>query len=578
MKHVLPFLKPYLALIVLALCLLIVQANCDLALPDYLSRIVDGVISSGGEAGSELVSVGLMMLLLTLIGGGSAILVNLLAAKTAAGAARDLRNAVFKKVSSFSSQEFDTFSASSLITRTTNDVNHIQMMVMALIRMVFFAPIMGIGGIIRAIGKSSSMWWILALAVTIIVSVTISVFMLVHPKIKLMQKLMDRLNLVSRELLTGMMVIRAFGRQDLESERYDSANQKLAANMLFVNRTLVTQMPLMMLIMNIFSILIVWIGAGRVNVGKLQVGDMMAFMQYAIHIFFSFLMMSIIFIMLPRAAVSADRIGEVLAAKEYIRDPENPKTLALNAPPSVEFRSVSFRYPGAEEDVLRDISFTAESGKTTAIIGATGSGKSTMAALAVRFYDVSGGAVLVGGVDVRELRQSELRSIIGLVQQKTVLFSGNVESNLRYAAPDADLAALAASIHTAQADELIEAGHGGFSAPISQGGGNLSGGQKQRMAIARALIKKPPIFIFDDSFSALDFKTDAALRQALKSETSASALIIISQRVATIMGADQIIVLDEGRIAGIGTHRSLMTECQAYREIAESQLDQEELR
>jgi len=592
MRILLRYLKPYWAWLALAVGLLFLQANCDLALPDYMSRIVNVGILRGGVEGPAaaqaadpaavqmryLAKVGGAMLGVTLLGAVATILVGLISAKLGAGFARDLRAAVFSKVEGFSSQELDRFSTASLITRTTNDVMQLQMLVTMGLRMVAYAPIIGIGGIIRAVGKDSSMWWIIALAVGVLVVLVSIVFNLAMPKFKIMQKLVDRLNLVSRERLTGIMVIRAFGRQEREQGRFDEANRDLAANLLFVNRVMVLLMPVMTLIMSGVSLLITWVGASQIAASSLQVGDMMAFMQYAIQIVFSFLMMSFIFIMLPRAAVSAERVAEVLAAKPSITDPERARSFGAGFAGTVEFRNVSFRYPGAEEDVLRDVSFTAMPGRTTAIIGATGSGKSSVVNLVPRLYDTTAGSVLVGGIDVREVAQAELRDKVGFVPQKAVLFSGTIEDNLRYADEGAPPEAIDAALSISQAAEFVETTPEGKAAPISQGGSNVSGGQRQRLAIARALVKRPPIYIFDDSFSALDLKTDGALRRALKEETADATVIMVTQRVATIKGADQIVVLDEGRVVGTGRHAELMETCEAYREIATSQLTAEELR
>lgn len=592
MKVIVRYLTPYWFWLLIAVGFLFLQANCDLALPDYMSKIVDvgilrgGVessavqeaVSTGNAVGIQLrymVNVGGMMLLLTLIGAVATVVVGFISSQVGAGLARDLRAAVFSKVQEFSSREFDRFSTASLITRTVNDVMQIQMLIMMGIRMIIYAPIIGVGGVIRAIGKSTSMWWIIALAVGILIALVTLIFSLAVPKFKLMQRLVDKLNLVSRERLTGMMVIRAFGTQEWEEQRFDQVNRDLSQNLLFVNRVMILMMPLMTLIMSGISLLITWVGAGQIAASTLRVGDMMAFMQYAIQIVFSFLMMSFMFIALPRAAVSAERIAEVLNMKASIKDPVSPKILDKNFPAKVEFRDVCFRYPGAEEDVLKNISFTALPGQTTAIIGSTGSGKTSAVNLIPRLYDVSSGTVLVGGVDVRELTQQELRDKIGYVSQKARLFSGTVESNLLYADEKAPPETIEWALTVSQSKEFVEAMSEGAS--ISQGGGNLSGGQRLRLSIARALVKKAPIYIFDDSFSALDLKTDAALRRALRTETQGAAVILVTQRVATIKGADQIIVLDEGRVVGIGNHKKLMESCLTYREIASSQLSEEEL-
>jgi ATP-binding cassette subfamily B multidrug efflux pump len=518
-----------------------------------------------------IVKTGLLMLLLSLLSGACTVGVGYLSAKTAAGVSRNLRKFIFNKVENFSNAEFDKFSTASLITRSTNDVTQIQMFIIMMVRMVIYAPIMGVGGVIRAIGKSSSMWWIIALAVIVLLGMITTIFAVSLPKFKRIQSLIDRLNLVTRENLSGMMVIRAFNKQEFE------ANRDLTETNLFVNRIMVVMMPFMMLVMNGLSILIIWVGAHQVAQSSMQVGDMMAFMQYAMQIVFSFLMMSIMFIILPRASVSADRIADVLEVEPAIRDPQEPEHFDAHSKGFIEFRNVSFRYPGAEEDVLHDISLVARPGQTTAVIGATGSGKTTLVNLIPRFYDVTAGSVHVDNIDIRQVTQHDLRDKIGYVPQKSTLFSGTIESNLRYADETASDEALAEAANIAQATEFISVKPEGMEAEIAQGGMNVSGGQKQRLSIARALVKKAPIYIFDDSFSALDFRTDAALRRALKEKTAASTLLIVTQRVSTIKNAEQIIVLDDGRIVGAGTHHELMENCETYREIALSQLSKEEL-
>ena len=524
-----------------------------------------------------ILRVGGLMLLLTLLSVVCTVAVSYLSARIAAGTARDMRRGVFQKVESFSSAEFDKFSTASLITRTTNDITQIQMVIVMMVRMIFFAPIMGVGGIIRAMGKDSSMWWIIALAVVVLVSLVITVFSIALPKFKLIQKLIDRLNLVARENLSGILVIRAFNMQPFEEQRFDRANVDLTAVSLFINRVMVVMMPLMMFIMNGLSLLIIWVGAHQVAQANMQVGDMMAFMQYAMQIVFSFLMLSFMFIILPRASVSADRIADVLETAPSIVDPQTPKEFPAPFKGTVEFRDVSFRYPGADANVLCGISFTAQPGQTTAFIGSTGSGKSTIVNLIPRFYDVTEGAILVDGVDIREVTQHTLRDKIGYVPQKSTLFSGTIESNLRYADPGASPEQLKLATQIAQADEFITSSPEGLAAEVAQAGANLSGGQKQRLSIARAMVKQPPIYIYDDSFSALDFKTDAALRRALKEYSASSTLLIVTQRVSTIKNADQIIVLDEGEVVGKGSHPELMETCPTYKEIALSQLSLEEL-
>jgi ATP-binding cassette subfamily B multidrug efflux pump len=524
-----------------------------------------------------ILNTGIMMLLLTLLSVVCTIIVGYLAARTAAGMGRDLRRYVFERVESFSATEFDKFSTASLITRTTNDVTQIQMVTFMIIRMVFYAPIIGIGGVIRAIGKSSSMWWLIALAVIVLLGIILVVFSIALPRFKSIQGLIDRLNLVTRENLSGMMVIRAFNMQPFEEQRFDGANKNLTKTMLFINRVMVVMMPLMMFIMNGLSLLIIWVGGHQVAASNMQVGDMMAFMQYAMQIMFSFLMLSMMFIILPRASVSGDRIADVLDTHPVIKDPEDPKHFPVPFKGTVEFRNVVFRYPGAEEDVLHNISFTAQPRQTTAFIGTTGSGKSTIVSLIPRFHEVSGGSILIDGVDIREVTQYDLRDRIGYVPQKSSLFSGTIESNLRYADENASDEALKSATDIAQATEFINAKPEGLQSEIAQGGGNVSGGQKQRLAIARALVKKPPIYIFDDSFSSLDFKTDAALRKALKAKTGDATVFIVTQRISTVKNAEQIVVLDEGKVVGKGNHKELMKSCEVYRGIALSQLSKEEL-
>jgi ATP-binding cassette subfamily B multidrug efflux pump len=524
-----------------------------------------------------IIHTGILMLLVTLLSGACTIAVGYLSARTAAGFSRDVRRRVFRQVESFSSAEFDKFSTASLITRSTNDITQIQMVVLMTMRMVVYAPIIGVGGVIRAVGKSANMWWIIALAVIVLFGLILTVFTIALPKFQSIQRLIDRLNLVIRENLSGMMVIRAFNMQTFEENRFDKANKDVTGTLLFINRIMVVMMPVMMMVMNGLVLLIIWEGAHQVADAKIQVGDMLAFMQYAIQIVFAFLMLSIMFIILPRAAVSADRIADVLETEPSIHDPKEPKPFPEPFRGTVEFRDVCFRYPGAEEDVLHNISFTARPGQTTAFIGTTGSGKSTIVSLIPRFYEVSDGAVLIDGVDIREVRQSDLRGKIGYVPQKSSLFSGTIETNLLYADENAGEADVRQAVEIAQAAEFIDAKPEGLQAEIAQGGMNVSGGQKQRLAIARALVKQAPIYVFDDSFSSLDFKTDSALRHALKQRVAGCTLFIVTQRISTIMRSEQIIVLDEGKIAGKGTHAELLKTCEVYRGIAEAQLSKEEL-
>ncbi len=524
-----------------------------------------------------ILSTGVLMLLVTLLSGVSTIAVGYLSARTAAGLARDLRRNIFERVESFSSTEFDKFSTASLITRSTNDITQIQMVVLMIMRMVIYAPIIGVGGVIRALAKTTSMWWIIALAVVILLGLILTVFSIALPRFKIIQSLIDRLNLVTRENLSGMMVIRAFNMQIFEEKRFDKANVDLTSVNLFINRVMVVMMPVIMLLMNGLTVLIIWVGAHEVAQSQMQVGDMIAFMQYAIQIVFAFLMLSMMFIMLPRASVSGTRVADVLDTQPLIKDPENPREFPSPFTGMIDFQHVNFRYPGAEADVLHDISFTAKPGQTTAFIGTTGSGKSTIVNLIPRFYEVSSGSITLDGIDVREVTQHDLREKIGYIPQKGNLFSGTIESNLLYADENASQKELKLAMDISQASEFIAERPEGMQSEISQGGTNVSGGQKQRLAIARALVKKAPIYIFDDSFSALDFKTDAALRKALKKHTGGSTLLIVTQRIATIKNAEQIIVLDDGMVVGKGTHPELLKSCEVYQGIALSQLSKEEL-
>ena len=516
--------------------------------------------------------------MLALAAGGMIVsmIVGFLASKVGASTGRDLRGKVFRKVVEFSNGEFDKFSTASLITRSTNDIQQIQMLTVMILRMVLYAPIMGIGGVFKVFHTNVSMSWIIGLAVVLIAMVVMVLFVVAMPKFKILQNLVDRLNLVTREILTGLPVIRAFSTEKHEEERFDQANKDLTKTNLFVNRALTFMMPTMMLIMNAISILIVWVGANGINDGQMQVGDMMAFIQYTMQIIMAFLMICMISIMLPRAAVSATRVDEVLTSTTLINDPKQPKHLK-EGKGMVEFNHVSFRYPGAEEDVLHDISFTAKPGETTAIIGSTGSGKSTMVNLIPRFYDVTEGKITIDGEDIRNVTQHELRDQLGYVPQKGVLFSGTIASNILYGNPDGSEETMMEAAKVAQAAEFIEEKPKCYDSRISQGGGNVSGGQKQRLSIARAIAKDPKIFIFDDSFSALDYKTDVTLRKALKEHTVNSTVIIVAQRISTILHADQIIVLDEGKVAGIGTHKELLKNCDVYYQIAASQLSEKEL-
>lgn len=574
MRRIAKYLKPYLWQIAAVLALVFVQAMTDLQLPDYMSQIVNqGVLA--GDTGAIL-ATGLKMIGITLLGSVCTIASGYLASRVATAYARDLRAAVFDRVEQFSLTEFNKFSTASLITRSTNDVQQVMMVMIIFLRMIVMAPIMAVGGILKAVETNPSMTWIVAAAVACLFVLMGLLFTLGMPKMKIMQKLVDRLNLVTRENLTGMRVIRAFNTEPYEEQRLDKANRDLTKTSLFVNRLMTIMQPMMMLLMNATTVLIIWVGANAVGAGTMQVGDMMAFMQYAMQIMFSFLMVSMIFIMIPRASVSAGRIADVLETVPTITDPKAPKTTP-QANGLVEFRDVTFAYPGAEAPALEHISFTAKPGQTTAIIGSTGSGKSTIVNLLPRFYDVTEGDILIDGVSVKQMSQHALREKIGFVPQKGVLFTGTIRSNIAYGAPGISEEEICKAADIAQATEFISKLPEGLDTPIAQGGTNVSGGQKQRLSIARALAKKPEIYVFDDSFSALDFKTDAALRAALKQNMGQATCLLVAQRISTVVDAEQIIVLEEGKIAGIGTHKELMHTCQVYREIALSQLSEEEL-
>lgn len=520
---------------------------------------------------------GAKMLGLSILMVAAAICAGYFSSKTGAKIGMDLRTRIFGQVLSFSNREMDQFSTASLITRSTNDIQQIQMLIVMLLRMVLYAPILAIGGVLQVMKTNVSMSWIIGLAVIIIAFVVLLLFLVVMPKFKVLQNLVDKLNLVTREILTGLPVIRAFSTEKHEEERFDDANRTLTKTNLFVNRAMTFMMPVMMLVMNGVSVLIVWTGAHGISDGKMQVGDMMAFIQYTMQIVMAFLMISMVSIMLPRASVSAKRINEVLDTVPSIKDKEQAKKFDSNKKGLVEFKDVSFRYPDADTEILSDINFTAKPGETTAIIGSTGSGKSTVVNLLPRFYDVTGGELLIDGVNVKDVSQKDLRNIIGFVPQKGVLFSGTIESNIKYSDDNMSDERMVEAAEIAQATEFIEAKENKYKDEIAQGGNNVSGGQKQRLSIARAIAKDPEIYVFDDSFSALDLKTDAALREELAKRTKNKTVIIVAQRISTILDANQIIVLEEGKVVGKGTHEELMKDNETYRQIALSQLSEEEL-
>ncbi len=534
-------------------------------------------IDTGNLQTKYILTTGAKMIGITILSMVAAISVGFLASRVGASLGRTLRSETFEKVMRFSSKEMTEFSTASLITRSTNDIQQIQQMTVMMLRMVFFAPFMALGGIYKVLNTNTSMTWIIGVAVLGVLVIVGILFSTVMPKFKILQNLVDKLNLVTREVLTGLPVIRAFSTERFEEKRFDGVNKDLTKVNMFVNRMMSCMMPAMMLVMNAISVLIVWVGAKNIDTGAMQVGDMMAFIQYTMQIVMSFLMISMISVMLPRAAVSANRINEVLEKDIVIKDDKNPKSFDKNKKGLVEFKNVSFKYPDADEEILHDINFTAKSGETTAFIGSTGSGKSTLINLIPRFHDVTEGEIKVDGVDIRNVSLHDLREIIGYVPQKGILFSGTIDSNLRYGKKDASEEEIKKAAEIAQSIDFINEKEDKFNSEISQGGSNVSGGQKQRLSIARAIAKDPEIFIFDDSFSALDFKTDAKLRKALKTETKDSTVLIVAQRISTIIDADQIVVLDEGRIVGIGTHKELLKNCEIYKEIALSQLSKEEL-
>lgn len=574
MKEMLKYYKPYIPIILLIIAALFGQAMCELALPGYMSDIINfGIIKSDM---SYIYRTGVIMLLVALAVVVCTGLAGLFSARVAAKSSRDIRSALFRRVTAFSAAELERFSTASLITRSTNDVQMVQQSTVMILRLACFAPIMGIGAVIKALRTSVPLSWTIALAVLAILLIMALAFFLVMPKFKVLQSKLDRINLIMGERLSGLLVVRAFTMEPYEEDRFDEANLELKKINIFVNRAMSFLMPALMLVMNLSSILIVWVGSKLIDAQNLLVGDMLAFMQYAMQIIISFLFITMMFIMIPRAVVSGQRIGAVLKVEPSINDA--PDCVEADSPAGkIEFRDVSFAYPDAEEKTLSHISFTANPGETTAIIGGTGSGKSSLISLIPRFYDVTEGEILLDGTDIRRISQKSLRQAIGYVPQKGMLFSGTIASNLRYAKEDASSAEMRDAAEIAQAMDFIREKPEGFEEPVAQGGTTVSGGQKQRLSIARALLKNPKIYLFDDSFSALDFKTDAALRKALKEKVGNSTFIIVAQRINTIMDADKIIVLDEGQIAGIGTHSQLLKECGVYREIASSQLSEEEL-
>ena len=606
MKTISRYYKKYIPFILLIIGVLFGQAMCELALPGYMSDIInEGIIMQDMDT---IYRLGIIMIAVTLGSGICAIAGSFLASRTAAKSARDIRSALFRKVTSFSDAEMDQFSTASLITRSTNDVQMIQQASVMILRMAFYAPIMGVGALIKALNTNVSLTWTIGLAVAVIFMIMLMAFFLVLPKFKVLQMKLDRLNLIMKERLSGLLVVRGFARENYEQDRFDAANTDLMKINVFVNKAMSLLMPALMLIMNLSGILIVWFGSKLIEANDMMIGEMLAFLQYSMQIIMSFLFITMMFIMVPRAAVSAQRIGKVLVVEPSVKDSPaavsgsqvkseaaavsdsqvKGKAAAISdsqgstkeAPVSkgiLEFENVSFAYPDSKEKTLCDINFTVSPGKTTAIIGGTGSGKTTLVRLITRFYDVTGGRILLDGNDIRDIPQKDLRDIIGYVPQKGILFSGTIADNLRFGKEDASPEEMEDAAETAQALDFIKSKNASFEELITEGGTNVSGGQKQRISIARALIKDPHIYIFDDTFSALDFKTDAALRKALKQKIKDASMIIVAQRINTIMDADQIIVLDEGEVAGKGTHKELLSSCDVYREIALSQLSEEEL-
>lgn len=577
MIRILKYMKGHVGAVAVIVVFLVVQALCEIALPQYTADIVNIGVQNGDLEFLKTACV--KMILISVVMMLAACAASYFASRAGAAIGRDLRASVFRKVVSFSGAEIDRFSTASLITRCTNDVQQIQMVSIMLLRMVLYAPIIGAAGIFKVMTADTGMSWVIALAVAAIVMLVVTLMGIALPKFRALQKLVDNLNMISREILTGLSVIRAFNREKEEERRFEEANVSLMKTQLFANRVMTFMMPSMMMIMNCVSVLIVWAGAKNVNAGNLQVGDMMAFITYTMMIVMAFLMITMISIMIPRAGVAAARIDEVTGTEPSVRDAEAVRDSELeDVKGEITFENVSFRYPDADENVLTDISFTAEAHKTTAIIGSTGSGKSTVVSLIPRFFDVTEGRIMLDGTDIREISQHKLRECIGFVPQKGMLFSGTIESNIKFADAGISDERMIKAAETAQAAEFIQTKPEGYQSPVAQNGSNVSGGQRQRLSIARAIAGDPAVYLFDDSFSALDYKTDAALRSALAADTDGATVIIVAQRINTIMHADKIIVLDEGKIAGIGTHEQLLESCVQYREIAESQLSEEELK
>lgn len=575
MNYLLRLFRPYVWYFLILVGSVTGSVAASLSLPDYMAKIINqGIV---GQNLHLIWTTGVTMLVISLAGGASSIVTSWLASRMAAGYSRDIRSKVFDRVEQFSLAEFNTFSTASLITRTTNDITQIQTVLVMVLRMSLMAPIMGSWAIVKAFHTAPSMAWLMGLAIGIVVSVIVAVFILAVPKYRILQKLTDRLNLVGREILTGLRVIRAFNRGEAEEQKFDAANQDLTRVNLFVNRIMTIMQPIMFFVLNMVMLGVIWFGAHKIDLGILQIGNMIAFMQYAMQAIFAFLMITMVIIMVPRASVSFQRLAEILKTEPTIKDPEKPEEFDQKQLGRVEFDDVTFAYTGADTPVLHDISFVAEPGQTTAFVGSTGSGKSTLINLIPRFYDPTKGTIKVNGVDIKHLKQEDLYRQIGYVPQRGILFSGTVASNIGYGAPDAGKAEIETAAEIAQAKDFIAELDGKYDAPIAQKGTNVSGGQKQRLSIARAIARKPSIYIFDDSFSALDFTTDSILRAALKKATRAKTVLIVAQRISTIISADKIIVLDEGRIVGQGTHTELMKSNTVYREIATSQLSEEEL-